>query len=351
MPALARSPQREHDAQLRSADPEADLADMGRDLGQVAGGQIGGQHRGENRVEARFQPLRQRGDLLRDIIDADDFRAGKAAEDEDIEPPRPPFGDVRPGQREIAADERFQRRRIGVPAPDQPEAAQRRRDRGGRCRHHRQHIGDDQAAGLEQGEGQRQRRDAEHPGFDQRAGPHRRGDIMTKGERRQRDIGHDDGDDDQREQPAPAGHRAGRKHDLRHRDQQRRAAQRREQRQQQRVVQRMGFAIRVRPIGHILGQPAFQPQCRQHRHQFDDHRRIGKAAECFGAVHPPGDEQEREARRQPQDVADETGAPPPRQCCRLGRTFSRHAPADSGHGGRAVIRAPAPNHIAGCGRQ
>ena len=61
-------------AGLRGDDPEADLADLLRDRVLVADRDVARDHRAEDRVEAGLQLRRQRGDLLRDIINADDGR-------------------------------------------------------------------------------------------------------------------------------------------------------------------------------------------------------------------------------------------------------------------------------------
>ena len=58
-------------AGLGGDDPEADLAHLLGDRRLVAFGELLGDDRREDRIEAGLQLLRQRGDLLGDIIDAD----------------------------------------------------------------------------------------------------------------------------------------------------------------------------------------------------------------------------------------------------------------------------------------
>ena len=135
---------------------------------------------------------------------------------------------------------------------------------------------------------------------------------MVESQARQRDIGQCDERDDQRKPAIERMQLGGRKHQLRQRHQQRRAQQRGDQRRQQRIEQRTGFVLRA--ARHVFGKAAFQPQRGQHRHQFNNHGGIGKAAQRFGAVQPASDEQEGKARRQPQQIAKETGAPALGQC-------------------------------------
>ena len=86
----------------------------------------------EDRIEAGLQLLRHRGDLLRDIIDADILRRDEQAEDGDVEPARAPFDRVGGGERDVAPRDRHQRRRVGPPAArhavaaEQPPEAPRR---------------------------------------------------------------------------------------------------------------------------------------------------------------------------------------------------------------------------------
>src|SRR3546814_15900445 len=70
--------------------------------------------------------------------------------------------------------------------------------------------------------------------------------------------------------------------------------------------------MRVGPLfaGKLLGQPALQPQRRQLGGEFDDDDRIGETAKRLRAVHPPGDEQERQARGEAQQKAEEVGPSP-----------------------------------------
>ena len=74
----------------------------------VALGELLGDDRGEDRIEAGLQLLRQRGDLLRDIIDPDPIRRDEQAEDGDVEPARAPFDRVGGGERHVAPRDREQ---------------------------------------------------------------------------------------------------------------------------------------------------------------------------------------------------------------------------------------------------
>ena len=64
--------------------------------------QLAGDHRPEDRLEAGLELLRQAGDLLGDVVDADRGRRGEQAEDEDVEPPGAPFDRVGGGERQAA---------------------------------------------------------------------------------------------------------------------------------------------------------------------------------------------------------------------------------------------------------
>ena len=99
----------------------------------------------EDRIEAGLQLLRQRGDLLRDIIDADPVRRDEQAEDGDVEPARAPFDRVGGGERHVAPRHRHQRRRMGPPAARHAVAAEQPPERGGEPGDDRDDIGDDQA--------------------------------------------------------------------------------------------------------------------------------------------------------------------------------------------------------------
>ena len=76
--------------------------------------------------------------------------------------------------------------------------------------------------------------------------------------------------------------------------------------------------VRLVGVRKLLGQPALQPQRRQLRRELDDQDRISEAAERLGAVHAPGDEQERQARDQPEDEAEEVDPPAARQRRQVG---------------------------------
>src|SRR5690606_7153248 len=96
---LTRDAERETDAGLRRGDPEADLADLLGDRAVVLLLELTGEHRSEDRLEAGLELLRQAGDLLGDVIDADGRGHGEQAEDEDVEAPGAPFDRVGGGKR------------------------------------------------------------------------------------------------------------------------------------------------------------------------------------------------------------------------------------------------------------
>ena len=58
-------------------------------------------------------------------------------------------------------------------------------------------------------------------------------------------------------------------------------------------------------VGELLRQPALEPDRGELRRQFDDQHRISEAPERFRAVTTTGDKQERQARDQPHDEAEE----------------------------------------------
>ena len=63
----------------------------------------------------------------------------------------------------------------------------------------------------------------------------------------------------------------------------------------------------------LLGEAALKPERRQLRRELDDQHRESEAAERLGAVHPAGDEQERQPRREAKHEAEEVDPPAPRQ--------------------------------------
>ena len=76
--------------------------------------------------------------------------------------------------------------------------------------------------------------------------------------------------------------------------------------------------MRLVGLGKLLGKPALQSQCRQLRGEFDDQHGKGEPAERVGAINPPGDEQERQPRRQSQYETEEVDPSAPRQCGKVG---------------------------------
>ena len=249
------------------------------------------------------------------------------------------------------------------PAARQPEGPHARPQRRQHRRRQAEPEGDDQAVGLQPGEGQRQRRQRQHPGFDQRPRAHRRGDIVAEGQCGEADVRSDDGDDDQREPAVEAADLSVGKDDDRQRHQQHRTGHRQQQPQHQPVGDDMVVGALLR--GQFGGQTALQAERRQRRHQFDDHRRIGEPAERGDAVRhlaidlePPGDEQERQPRHQPQQETEKAGAAAAGQCRRFASLRlaglrrpvfrCRHERAGSARAGTAAPRGRA--HGQGGGR-
>ena len=65
----------------------------------------------------------------------------------------------------------------------------------------------------------------------------------------------------------------------------------------------------MRPFGlaERACQPALQPQRGKLRDEFHHQHRIGEAAQRFGTIDAPGDEQEGQPRREPQQEAEDIG--------------------------------------------
>ena len=355
--SLSGNTQRQHRSELHSCHPETDLAHMPGRLGQIAGSKVASEHRAQNGIEAGFQPLRQRGDLLRHIIDADDLRRGKTAKDEDVQPARAPFGDIGAGQWHIGFHQSPDTIHIQPPTARPAKAAQRRRQCREKRRHHRQQISDQHAVAFQGGERQRQRSNRQYPGFNDRTGPHLRANIMVESQPGQRHIGQRNERDNQCEPPIKRRQPCGRKHQFGQQHQHRCPGQRRDQRRQQRITQSGCFILRA--ARHVFGKAALEAERGQHRHQFHHHGGIGKAAERFGAIEPAGNEQERKARRQPQHITEEAGATALGQGSRFGRVpvwvrgrrISQHAPGDSGRADRAKARGPDRAPAASPGRR
>ena len=64
-------------------------------------------------------------------------------------------------------------------------------------------------------------------------------------------------------------------------------------------------------------QAALEAKCGKLRRKFHDQYRIGKAPQRIGAVNAAGDEQKRQPRSQPQQEAENIGAPAFGQCCNI----------------------------------
>ena len=96
--------ERQCDPELRGDDPVSDLADLlgDRRLGRPAASlrTIAGP---EHRLEAGLELGRQRRDLLRDIIDADEARGHERAEHGEVDAARRPFDRVGGGERSVAS--------------------------------------------------------------------------------------------------------------------------------------------------------------------------------------------------------------------------------------------------------
>ena len=120
-------------------------------------------------------------------------------------------------------------------------------------------------------------------------------------------------------------------------EQQRHRDRRADRRDQQRVPDHAD--VRLVGVRQLLGEPALQAERRQLRRELDDQHRIGEAAERFGAVHPAGDEQERQPRREPQHEAEEIDPPAARQRGEVGGRRRRSSGSGSMRG--APMRAPA----------
>ena len=126
---------------------------------------------------------------------------------------------------------------------------------------------------------------------------------MTIGERRQRDVGAGDAEDHQRQQPFRAPDVAAREHRLRE-DHQDRAGERGGD---EGCDQAVHHHADMRLIGRrkLLREPALQAHRGELRGELDDDHRISEPAQQFRSVEPPGDEQEGDPRREPQDEAEE----------------------------------------------
>ncbi|QYU67897.1 ATP-binding cassette domain-containing protein [Leptolyngbya sp. 15MV] len=132
------------------------------------------------------------------------------------------------------------------------------------------------------------------------------GDVEAIGLRREQDLGQRIGRDGDHQQPVQLGILPAREHRRGHQPQQRRPDAREQQRQQHPVEYEVGG-----PLAFAQGQPLRQPALLAHRadqrQQLDHHQRRGEAAQRVGAVEPPGDEQERQPRDQPQQETEEVG--------------------------------------------
>ena len=188
----------------------------------------------------------------------------------------------------------------------QPVALEERECRRDQRADHRQDVSDDQPVTLVE-EGEHQGGNADRPRLDDRARTHRRPDVVAIGKRGKHDVRPGKRDDGDREQPVESGDLAVRVHGLRKGDQDRDRHQRAQQRDDERVPGDAG--MRLVGVRELLRQPALQPERRKLRGELDDQDRISEAAERRGSVHSPGDEQERQPRRQPKNEAEEVDPP------------------------------------------
>jgi len=68
------------------------------------------------------------------------------------------------------------------------------------------------------------------------------------------------------------------------------------------------MAFRTIALAEFLGEAALEADGGKRRHQLHDHRGIGEAPERLRAVELAGDEQERQARQQPEHEPEEVRA-------------------------------------------
>src|SRR5579859_1873987 len=66
--------------------------------------------------------------------------------------------------------------------------------------------------------------------------------------------------------------------------------------------------MRATGLGELLGEAALEAERGELGSELDDDRRVGEAAQNVGAIPAAGDEQEGQARRQPQQEAEEVGS-------------------------------------------
>ena len=143
--SASRDRQRDRDPDLGGDDPVGHLAHLGGDRALVARRDVARDHRSQHRLEAGLELGRQRGHLLRDIINADEGRAEEQPEDREIDPARGPFDRVGGGQRAVAPRRPPGGGKVRPPPARQAVAAHQRDDCGDQRRDHRDHIGNDQA--------------------------------------------------------------------------------------------------------------------------------------------------------------------------------------------------------------
>ena len=155
---------------------------------------------------------------------------------------------------------------------------------------------------------------------------------MAVGERRERDIGAGDAEDDQRQQPFRAANVAGREHRLRKEHQQDAGDRRGDEGGGEPVPDDADMRL----VGgrELLGEAALQPHRRELRAQLHDDHREGEAPEQLRPVIAPGDEQEGQPRDEPQQEAEEIGP------AALGQRGDVVAAAVGGGGGVGQCAAP-----------
>ena len=192
----------------------------------------------------------------------------------------------------------------------------------------------------EESEDERAGGDADRPRLDDRADVDGRGDVVAIGQSGERDVGAGDAEDDQRQQPFRAPDVAGREHRLGEDHQDRARDRRGDEGGEQPVRDDADMGL----VGgrKLLGEAALQPHRGELGGELDDDHRISEAAEQLRPVEAAGDEQEGQARGEPQHEAEEVGPPALRQRgdVRVGRGRFRH-PDSPGRPGAIKARGSA----------
>ena len=130
---------------------------------------------------------------------------------------------------------------------------------------------------------------------------------MLVGQRGERDVGAGNAEDDERQQPFRALDVVVREHRLREGHQDRARHRRGDEGGEHAVGDDMGMGL----VGgrELLGEAALEAHGRELGGELDHDHRISEAAEQLRPVKMAGDEQEGDARDQPDDEAEEVGPP------------------------------------------